>query len=669
MFFKNNKSVLLKVVEYTLYAFFVLFPFVNYGLYLYTGTSTRAVNLIGMVTMLMVIIGFWLYEEKNKLTIPKSPILGALVLYGASMGVSAYLGFNLHTSFWSNVTRLTGMWYLISLWFFILLIVSVVHDELRRRVFVLMITVSAALYSILYFLSYEGLGIIFPNYKNYAFTFGNSTFAAMYIFGSFLLALYYLLTTKSKKWWMYLLPIVTIINPAIISRRFFVGDWSRGVVSFVGEARASAVVIFLTICVFAGLYFVSKMKNKKIYKNTVISLFGLAVLTIAGIGYSLLSPNGFVHKAYMSQATSARPLVWEVSDRVIGDSPVFGWGVDNFERVFEKYYDSRLLQDDYGNEAWFDRAHNVFVDQMIDGGYVGTAMYLLIYLSIGLCMLYVVLRSKLRDDVVLAALLLVYFVMHLLELQTAFDTSVSFVMVAAMIALAIDVFHRTVKDVNNVNYEINVEGILRYGGATLIIGFFVWTFFVGFVPFVRTQNANGYIRTVGNSEKRLAVYDTLFGSEIDMSAFLWRTSADLQRGIGQDPSILDNPKAVANLNNEFTYLEKKYREYLIKNPYDYRSHLNLADILIYVRLFENDKLEDAQSVLDEAIRLVPQSPQAYWMKSVAYIYERKFDLAREWAAKGLAVNPKVKESQNIVRYVEESIKTFPDIDLYFFKQT
>ena len=56
------------------------------------------------------------------------------------------------------------------------------------------------------------------------------------------------------------------------------------------------------------------------------------------------------------------------------------------------------------------------------------------------------------------------------------------------------------------------------------------------------------------------------------------------------------------------------------------------------------------------------------MKAVAYIYMRKFDLAREYAREGLALNPEIKQSQEIVEYVERSAKTFPEIDLFFFRQ-
>ena len=73
-------------------------------------------------------------------------------------------------------------------------------------------------------------------------------------------------------------------------------------------------------------------------------------------------------------------------------------------------------------------------------------------------------------------------------------------------------------------------------------------------------------------------------------------------------------------------------------------------------------------MLDDAIKLVPQSPQPHWMKAVGYLYMKKFDLAREYAQKGLDLNPRVVQSREVVRYIDDSIKTFPEIDLFFFKQ-
>jgi hypothetical protein len=43
-------------------------------------------------------------------------------------------------------------------------------------------------------------------------------------------------------------------------------------------------------------------------------------------------------------------------------------------------------------------------------------------------------------------------------------------------------------------------------------------------------------------------------------------------------------------------------------------------------------------------------------------------LAQQFADKGLALNPKVVQSQVIAKYVKDSQRTFPDLNLYFFSQ-
>ena len=58
------------------------------------------------------------------------------------------------------------------------------------------------------------------------------------------------------------------------------------------------------------------------------------------------------------------------------ERPVFGWGQDNFNYVFNKFYNAGL----YGQEPWFDRAHNIFFDWLIAGGIFGFVLYALFYL-------------------------------------------------------------------------------------------------------------------------------------------------------------------------------------------------------------------------------------------------------------------------------------------------
>lgn len=653
-----------KFTEYLLYLFFILFPLVNYSSFLYGGTSTRSLNLIIVSAILGIGLALWLFKKDNLVSLAKSPLFIALGLYLVSLAVSGFLGLDPSTTFWSVATRMTGLWYFVSLGFFMLILWTVIAEEKRHHTLILGILLSTALYSVLDLLSKDGFGWLFKDFLNEGFTFGNTTFVAMYIFGAFLLSFYYLYQSEHKKWWMYCLPVVLIINPNIINKQVWSGDFSGG---FIGAAQATSYVILFSLFVLLGIWLVSKIKEGKTRAVVSYSLFGVSLLIAIAASFSLLFPDGYMREAYLNRSSAARPLVWEISEKAIRQRPFFGWGADNFERVFEKNYDNRLLQDEYGNEAWFDRAHNVFIDQLVDNGSIGLLLYFLVYLVTILALIYTALNAHVRRDRVFASVLIVYFTLHIAELQTAFDTSISYPMLAFMFVSAAVLYHRA-RSANKSNLSVSLNQIARYAVGAVLLVFFSWSLIVGALPLARAQLANGAIRTVGSAEERMPLYPTLFGSSVDVQAFLWRTETDFQRGIAQNPKVLEDPAKVESLKKEIVIFENNYRDFLKKNPTNFRAHLNLADILIYQRLFEVDKLADAQQVLDQAIVLVPQSPQPYWMKAVGYIYMRKFPLAREYAKKALELNPKITQSEAVVKYVEDSIRTFPEIDLFFFRQ-
>ena len=663
---QGSSSPLWKWMNWVVFVFIATFPFIKFDSFLYGGSSTRSVTLIGISIVLVGLFAVWVFKRESVLSIPRSYIGLALLVYFAFIVIGGIAGIDPHVSFWSVATRTTGIWYLLHLGLFLFFLVSLISDRDFHRRLILTIVASAALFSFLAFLSPEGINILFKGQYDYGFTFANSSFAAMYLFGAFVLSLYYICQAEVKKWWMYIFPFILAINPYILNRAIWSGDFSGGLI---GEARSSSYVFFLSLGALFVIWLVSKMADAKKRSITAYSLFGVSLVVAVLASWSLFSHDGYLKKVYLSQATAARPLIWDMSEKVISQRPVFGWGIDTFDQVFERNYDNRLLEPDYGNEPWFDRAHNVFIDQAVESGILGLLAYLAVYMTIILSLIHVALKSQHKGDSAFASFLIVYFALHLAELQTAFDTSISYPLIIFMVASSVVLSQRTVLQNNKSKtaglFVMNAP--LKYIFGVCLVVFSCWSLFWGWIPFVRAQITNGTIRTIGDSAKRLPLYPTLLGSSVDKHLFLWRTSTDFQRGISKDPKILGNPARVADLRKEISLFEDEYRAYIEENPDHFRAHLNLADILIYQRLFDVDKLADAQSVLDKAIELVPQSPQPYWMKAVAYIYMKKFDLAREYAKKAYDLNPRIEQSADVVKYVETSIKNFPEIDLFFFR--
>lgn len=61
----------------------------------------------------------------------------------------------------------------------------------------------------------------------------------------------------------------------------------------------------------------------------------------------------------------------------IKERPILGWGQENFNLIFNNYYETRLWQ----QEPWFDRAHDSIFDWLSNAGILGLISYLSLFVS------------------------------------------------------------------------------------------------------------------------------------------------------------------------------------------------------------------------------------------------------------------------------------------------
>lgn len=92
-------------------------------------------------------------------------------------------------------------------------------------------------------------------------------------------------------------------------------------------------------------------------------------------------------ESLQSQA-GPRLMVWNMAWEGFKERPFIGWGQENFNFVFNKYYDPGM----YAQEQWFDRTHNIFLDWLVAGGALG----LLAYISLYAAAIYYIWQSSTR---------------------------------------------------------------------------------------------------------------------------------------------------------------------------------------------------------------------------------------------------------------------------------
>jgi tetratricopeptide (TPR) repeat protein len=125
-------------------------------------------------------------------------------------------------------------------------------------------------------------------------------------------------------------------------------------------------------------FFIIKKVNKKLGVAILITYAIVAVLLLAGIVEKDLFINKIynIHNVFKYAGGSARLVIWQDVMPQVWQKPLFGWGPENFELAFYPIFDPKLFLQEYGGEVWFDRAHNVFIDNLISTGIIGLLAYL-----------------------------------------------------------------------------------------------------------------------------------------------------------------------------------------------------------------------------------------------------------------------------------------------------
>ncbi len=151
--------------------------------------------------------------------------------------------------------------------------------------------------------------------------------------------------------------------------------------------------------IVASIYVLVREKTNKVARMTAIVLLTGSVILIGGFlsikNTSFVQNNPTLQRfatiSWNEGSGQARQMIWPVALKGVMEKPILGWGQDGFIYIFSKYYDPHL----WGQEPWFDRAHNEFLDWAVAGGILGFLAYLSLFIS----SLWIVIRSKKFSEV------------------------------------------------------------------------------------------------------------------------------------------------------------------------------------------------------------------------------------------------------------------------------
>ena len=314
---------------------------------------------------------------------------------------AAIFGLDFYKSFWSSFERMEGVVSLIYLAVYLFLLQIFLRDKKDWLFYVRLILIGSAL------VSFYGLAQkfnIIPVFEagigRVTSTIGNAAFLAGYLLVAIGLGIYYYFN-EARQNYKYLTLAVVGLNLVVLLLTL-----TRG------------AILGLAIGVLVFLFFNAIFLSGKVRRNSLIIL--LIVVAAGGAFYFFRSNfadskiefiNRMATISLNDGSVKNRLTVWKMALNDFKFHPMLGVGMENFDIIYNKYYRPDI------SENWFDRTHNVYLDQLMAGGILGLTAYLAI-----LFYLFYFLFKHRREDYYKFAVLFSLLIAYAVHNFFVFDT-------------------------------------------------------------------------------------------------------------------------------------------------------------------------------------------------------------------------------------------------------
>lgn len=587
-------------------------------------------NLMFRVLVELALVFYVLLAVKEPQYRPKINTLSiSFALFLGIIFVADVFGVYPFKSFWSNFERMEGFVTHIHLFaYFIMLSAVFVGEKLWTRFFQTSLAVSIIIGLIGFNPERITSGRIFSQL-------GNSSYLGIYMLFHIFIAGFLLVRLIERKGegaykWM-----MGCAYGAVIIFDFYI---------FYNTGTRGALLGLLAGALFTSAAFAIWEKNKglKILGVSVLASIVIAVSFLAGFKESELVKNNPLLSRFAALATldraeianftttqgKSRFGIWNIAYEGFKERPMLGWGQDNFNYVFNKYYDPKI----YDQEQWFDRAHNVFFDWLIAGGILG----LLSYLALFVTAIVAIWRSRANekdlyflfsDKVLLTALLIAYFIHNLF----VFDSLTSYILFFGVLAF-ISIHDRKTFSFEPFYRKISNEKYLTALSVVVIIAGGYSLYYFSFAPYSASKNLikalsyQEYGRSKGSEPayntaldhyKKALDHDNVTGISEAREQLLQGTGGVLSSGVSNDI-----------MNTYFTLVQDEF-EKQFKSPDDTRYHLYYGLFLNKIgRAASSTEIaDDGLSHLLKAETLSPNKQSVLYEIGSAYINNKEYSEA------------------------------------------
>ncbi len=569
-----------------------------------------------------IIFAAWIilacYEPQYRLRF--SWILG---LFGTFLGVMFFanlLGEHPLQSFWNNFERMEGYVTLVHTFMYFVVVGSVLKTEkVWDRYFNMTITVAVIL-SLYAFAQLSGNITINQGGWRLDGTLGNSAYMAVYMLFHVFITLYMCLRTKSKNA-RYVYGALTLLFVYLLIQT---------------ATRGTAVGLFGGLFVGVSYMALFAKDYPRVRKTAITGILALVVLVGTFITFkesSFVQQNPYLERiaSISFKELTTRMNIWTMAFEGVKERPILGWGQSNYNYVFNKYYEPEL----HGQEAWFDRVHNIVMDWLIAGGFVGVLAYFALFFS---AVYYVAIRPMIvKGDsaftVVERGILLGLLAGYLVHNTLVFDNIVSYIFYGMMLAY----IHARVSTpiVRLEKKRLDTRVIEQVTAPVVAVLLCITVYFVN-VPGIQAAGDIIDAFRTQNPDEMLAAFDRALARDSFGNQEVREQLTQRVQSLIQNPEVPEEIKEKARKR-----VEEELLRQIEEKPGDARVEMFISS---YYRM--SGQAEKAIEHLATARELSPRKQLIIYEQGFAAIQNGQYEEAMQFFKEAYELAPRFAESRS-----------------------
>ena len=617
---RNNFSIMYKkILKYLLLAA-IFTPLIKFSYTVFPFVFAKAIFF-----QILVSIAFCLYIFllcKGEIGWPKkSWFFWAIALFISTITIASLFGVDFIRSFWDTEERMTGIFNLLYYAVFFTMLVSVFETKEDGR------QLAASFWVMGTLLMLSGYAqVIKPDFWGYearsriAGLLNNPIFYAMAMSVQVFLSLFLAAETPNK-------------NKKVL---YTLGGIAAFYAIFLSQTRGAVIGVTAGLIVF-GLMSVLIIKDKK-RKLTILAMIGLFCVLIGILWLKKDTP--FVRQLPISYYLNISPfagtgatrlLAWQAAWSGFLERPFFGWGLNNFNIIFNQFYNPESLRYT-AYETWFDRTHNVTLEFLATTGLFGLSAYLLLFITSGMIAIKAIRRGEnSRPILLLVASLVAYFIQN----QFALDQPTSLLLFFGILAL-ISIYGESREKLIKINISAGKIFIPMAVALAIIFSIYrlnIIPLYAGYLNVVGVStNAIDYKFSAGKLKKALTIsHPYRYDSMIEFTQGVIRASIS--------EKITDK-----NRNDEFTLAEREMKNLIFSHPLQTYYHYLLGRLYSEWGRYDTKYFTLGEAAFRAAEKLSPRRQQIFFGLGEMYLFAKEYDRAEATFRHLVDLEPRVGEA-------------------------